>query len=266
MAGIMNALYPPRCRSCGQLFNPNGLIPDALIEAPNEARWIKRAFERIMRPWVCVPCRSEFVPIVSPKCTVCGVPFDGKGIDHLCGRCINKKPLFDQARSVGLYGGSMMGLVHRLKYQRRMELGRPLGRLLLTVWRRFWGAENYDLIIPVPLHPKKIRQRGFNQAAFMASQWYSSPSAHIVEQPLPPMATELLKRVKQTPSLTGLNRNERRVVIRGAFSVTDPKQIKKRKILLIDDVCTTGATANECAKALKKHNAQKVDLLTLARV
>ncbi len=265
MTGVMNALYPHRCRSCGQLFDPTAPIPDTAEEGSGRARWMKRTFDRMMRPWVCAACRAQFIPIGSPHCTVCGIPFDGAGVDHPCGRCLEERPAFNQARSVGLYAGSLMKLVHRLKYQRRMELARPLGRILLAARPLFEGDEGYDLIIPVPLHSRKMRQRGFNQAALLVSKGYPPSSARCVKQQGAIVATDLLKRVKHTPSLTGLNRKERRTVIRGAFVVTEPGRIKDQTILLIDDVCTTGATANECAKALKRHKARQVDLLTLAR-
>ena len=265
IAGVMNALYPSRCRSCGELFDPCVRLQDANEKGTDGTRWIERTFDRMMRPWVCLTCRTELVPIGSPQCTICGVPFDGVGVDHQCGRCLEKRPIFDQARSVGRYAGSLRKLVHGLKYQRRVELARPLGRLLLSVRRRFGGIGHYDLIIPVPLHSKRMRQRGFNQAALLASSWYPSSSQGDAEVSLPPMVTDIVKRVRHTPSLTGLNRKERRTVIRGAFDVTEPGRIRDRAILLIDDVCTTGATADACAKVLKKHRARRVDLLTLGR-
>lgn len=265
VAGVLNALYPSRCRSCGQLFDPLSSILSEPEKTKKEARWIKHSFHRMTRPWVCAKCRVEFVPITTPKCSVCSMMFHGEGIDHVCGRCQKERPVYDKARSVGFYSGSLMRLVHRFKYDRRVELARPLGRLMRAVWLRQFGVDHFDLIIPVPLHVSKMRKRGFNQAVLLASSWYPSTQVPRQKQTLPTLAIDSLKRVKPTPPLTGLNRKERRSLIRGAFAVTRPEQIKKKTILLIDDVCTTGATANECAKELKRHKARRVDLLTLAR-
>ncbi len=239
IAGILDALYPSRCRSCGQLFDPSSSRLFELEETSQKERWIKRSFNRMTRPWVCEKCQAEFVPITTPKCSLCGVMFHGEGIDHVCGRCQKNKPAYDKARSVGFYSGSLMHLVHRFKYDRRVELARPLGRLMRAVWQRRFGSEHYDLIIPVPLHASKMRKRGFNQAVLLASSWFPSASTYRKKQTPPTLAIDSLKRVKPTPPLTGLNRKERRKVIRGVFSVTRPEQIKAQNILLLDDVCTS---------------------------
>jgi len=151
----------------------------------------------------------------------------------------------------------LLVLVHQLKYRGRTVLGAPLGRLLYAAFVRWFSHDPPDLIIPVPLHARRLRQRGFNQAYQLVRGWPSRERSGI--------AREVLVRRRPTPPQTGLGRRDRRKNIRGAFTVADGKRIDGKRILLIDDVMTTGATLNECAGVLRSAGAARVDCLTLAR-
>lgn len=179
------------------------------------------------------------------------------GRDHLCGRCLVASRQYDSARAYGIYSGTLLVLVHQLKYRGQAGLGAPLGRLLYAAFCRWFSHVAPDLIVPVPLHPRRFRQRGFNQAYQLVRGWPSVGR--------PEIARELLVRRRSTPPQTGLGRRDRRKNIRGAFEVEAGKRISGKRILLVDDVMTTGATLNECARVLRVAGAARVDCLTLAR-
>ncbi len=130
--------------------------------------------------------------------------------------------------------------------------------MLLAAFLRFWDSGDIDLILPVPLHPKRFRQRGFNQAYRLMSNWKHEYSALAA-------TTRLLVKLRATAPQTGLGKVQRRRNIRNAFGVRQPEAVRSRQVLLIDDVYTTGATADECARVLLKCGAARVDVLTLAR-
>ena len=206
---------------------------------------------------VCPACEDNLEWVESPLCPCCGRVFPVReGVDHLCGPCQTEPPPFDRARAAALYNeeGPSGRAIKSLKYGRRLEmlpvmqhwLKRPLCLELVR---------EADLLAPVPLHPSRLRHRGFNQSLLLAQAF---PEAHLER--------ELLVRVRPTPPQTGLNSKERRENVKGAFAVPRPELVKGKRILLIDDVFTTGATVRECAKVLRKAGANRVDILTVARV
>jgi ComF family protein len=144
-------------------------------------------------------------------------------------------------------------------------LAAPLGRLLPDTFQRHWSVDTIDLILPVPLHPRRMRQRGYNQAYLLLRgwpRWYTQ--AH--RGPLPcRIERDLLRRVRATPPQTGLNRSQRERNLSKAFALAHPLDQSAPTVLLVDDVLTTGATVNACARALKAAGAGRVEVLTLAR-
>jgi ComF family protein len=150
-----------------------------------------------------------------------------------------------------------MEAIHMFKYGKKTSLCRPLGLLARETFFRFWDVSAIDLLVPVSLHVKRLRERGFNQAHLLIRRWAKEEEI--------PFDGRALSRDRWTEPQTSLSRTERQKNIRGAFSVRHSEQIKGRKILLVDDVYTTGATVNECARVLMKAGAQRVDVLTLAR-
>jgi len=147
--------------------------------------------------------------------------------------------------------------IQKFKYGRKVSLGKPLGRVLAQGCRHLLEQWKVDVIVPVPLHPKRLRWRGFNQSVLLARQ--VSAVFHVPVDPF------LLKRNIETPPQTQLSEEERRRNVRGAFVVNAEKSVEDRSVLLLDDVYTSGATVNECSRCLKRAGAKEVYVLTLAR-
>ena len=147
--------------------------------------------------------------------------------------------------------------MQKFKYGRKVSLGKPLGRLMARGCQEFLLESGADLIVPVPLHPKRLRWRGFNQSVLLARQ-----ISRACDMPMDPF---VLVRHRETPPQTQLTEEERRKNMRGAFSLNPDRPIEDKKILLIDDIYTSGATVNECSRTLRRGGAADVYVLTLAR-
>jgi ComF family protein len=233
-------LYPPRCRACG------GRIHGRDAE------------------YFCSSCWKQIRLVSHPLCDLCGRPFpDASGEDHTCGVCLSRAPEFVSARAWACYPREeseehpLRQVVQKFKYGRKVSLGKPLGRLMARGCQEFLGECSVDLILAVPLHPKRLRWRGFNQSVLLARQL-----SRTYNIPFDPFA---LRRVRETPPQTQLSEEERRKNMRGAFSLSAGRSVAEKDILLVDDVYTSGATVNECSRTLKKHGAKAVHVLTLAR-
>jgi ComF family protein len=207
---------------------------------------------------VCPACEAKLEWVASPLCPCCGRVFPVReGADHLCGPCQTEPPPFDRARAAVLYDeeGPTGQAIKRFKYSRQLDL-LPVMHHWLKRPRCLELVREADLLAPVPLHPSRLRQRGFNQSLLLA---HGFPEA-LLER-------ELLTRLRPTPPQTSLKTSqERRENVKGAFAVPRPDLVKGKGVLLIDDVFTTGATVRECAKVLRKAGANRVDILTVARV
>ncbi|MGB9629987.1 MAG: ComF family protein, partial [Thermodesulfobacteriota bacterium] len=177
--------------------------------------------------------------------------------DHLCGGCLRKERYFTIARSIGVYEGLLREAIHRWKYKGKTSLNAYFGKWMAEGLSRYWNPNELDLLIPVPLHKTRLRDRGFNQALLLAKEIHSKTGI--------PYLKRALQKRKPTPPQVNLSGLERERGVRGAFEITPRDQIHEKSILLIDDVYTTGATVNECAKVLLKGGAKRVDVLTLAR-
>ena len=208
---------------------------------------------------LCADCweRTDF--LAPPCCDACGVPFEFEtAAGALCAACLRRPPAFDRARAVFRYDESSRTLVLAFKHGDRTDAAPAFGE-----WLARAGAEllaECDLLVPVPLHWTRLFQRRYNQAALLAQAVARSSRL--------PVAPSLLVRCRRTPSQGGLSPAARRRNLRGAFAVPARAMagLEDRRMLLIDDVLTTGATAGECAKALLAAGARGVDVLTLARV
>jgi ComF family protein len=208
---------------------------------------------------ICPHCLSQMKYIESPLCSRCGKPFYSEMLtDHLCGDCLTGKRYFSRARAVGYYDGILRQAIHLLKYKLKNDLALPLGNLMANRMQSFLNDVSYHLIIPVPLHPKRLRERGFNQALSLAR--FISKRYKI------PLDSATLIRRRQTKPQVSLSERDRQDNVKGAFSVLRSDKVPDRDILLVDDVYTSGNTVVECSKVLIKAGAHKVDVLTLARV
>ena len=225
-----------------------------------------KIFMALMSPFICANCSGTYMAVESPICSTCGVVFESReGEDHDCGECLNAPKRFKIARSAGVYDKVLMAAIHCLKYKEKIQLARPLGVLLFMAFCRYWNKGNINLIVPVPLHKRKFRSRGFNTSFLFVKEWAFISKALNGALPVIPVAGDILVRKRWTEPQTGLGRKERLQNIKNAFGVRDSSKIKGEKILIVDDVYTTGATANECAKVLMRAGAARVDVLTLAR-
>jgi ComF family protein len=171
-----------------------------------------------------------------------------------CALCRNGLRGFDAAYSFGAYEGALRKLIHLYKYGKVQTLARPLGELLLRALPR---DERFDLVVPVPLHWRRRWQRGFNQAELLARLVAARRAIPV---------TKVLRRVRSTSAQAGLSGTGRRRNVAAAFRCRNSSLMKGRRVLLIDDVMTTGSTAAACALALKRAGASRVALLTVARV
>lgn len=233
IAGLANLIWPQRSLITGrEIAGPGALEPPL---------WAKLQF------------------ISPPVCARCGTPFEIAVDDaQLCGACIADPPAYDRARAALVYGDVSRDLVLALKYQ-----GRRDGLALLAGWMASAGADllnDASLIVPVPLHYLRLVRRGFNQSGWLAAALSRSSGVRL--------SVDALKRVRSTPIQGGLSAESRRRNVQGAFRVRKGREalVKDQKILLVDDVLTTGATAEASSRALKRAGASCVDVLTLARV
>jgi len=179
------------------------------------------------------------------------------GGDHLCGSCLSAPPRYRVARSAYVYGGVIASLIHDLKYGKKTIRRRVLGELLLERLGDTIAGWGGDLLLPVPLHPKRLRFRGFNQAILIGEVL----SRHLSI----PLERSLLARTQETPPQTSLSHDERLTSLRGAFAVTAPDRVAGKRVLLLDDVMTTGATMNECARVLMQAGCAEVCAISVAR-
>ena len=291
---MKEAFFPTRCLVCGSFFrnsrqgirSPKTFLqilnsweqgffglegffqqPDLTKEHVEECLGTDaKIFVALMSPFICANCSGTYMAVESPICLTCGVVFESReGEDHDCGECLNAPKRFRMARSAGVYDKVLMAAIHCLKYKEKIQLARPLGMLLFMVFCRYWNKKNIDLIVPIPLHKKKFRSRGFNISFLLVKEWAFITKALNEALPVIPVAGDILVRKRWTEAQTGLGRKERLQNIKNAFGLNDSSKVKGKKILIVDDVYTTGATADECAKVLLRAGAARVDVLTLAR-
>ncbi len=227
----INLLFPPTC-SCGKNMTRSGDRP------------------------LCRECFAQLKFIKPPYCSCCGGAFPCDGENHLCGICLKSTWVFDRARSLFSYEKIIAKLIHDLKYSGKTTGLKPLkwASKRSTVLN---DLHTPDLIIPVPLHIKRLRKRGFNQALVFTRSLFPGEKKKI--------KYNILTRKTDTPSQTGLSGRERRINLRNAFVVKKVEEVTGKNILLVDDVYTTGSTANECAKALKAAGCRKIEVLTICR-
>ncbi len=229
LTALADALLPARCLACG-----------TIVDAPGR---------------LCAACWAAVDFIAPPYCARCGFPFDvDEGPDALCGACMREEPAFDRARAAVIYRDVGRGLVLGFKYRDRTH-----SAAAFAGWMARAGGElldGADAVVPVPLHRLRLFARRYNQAALLAREIARLAGA--------PFAPYVLARTRRTPSQGGLTRAARIANVRGAFAVRRP--VAGGRIVLVDDVMTTGATAAACARTLKRAGARRVDVLALARV
>lgn len=268
---VQAAVFPSKCLVCDAFYR----IPDrnrkrnsAIIIAEERARplSIGAQAEKFLANCLCPGCLTDLIPVESPLCTGCGIPFAGRqGPDHYCGACLASANQFGIARAPLVYDKVMTEVIHSFKYRGKIQLAEPLSELLLTAFMFFWDIDAIDIILPVPLHPSRFRQRGFNQAYLLIGNWPRLAARHSGGLSRIQIERELLIRTSPTVPQSALGRDQRAENIKDAFDLAHKEKVREKNILLIDDVYTTGATVNACGRLLLDSGARKVDVLTLAR-
>ncbi|MBV8934751.1 MAG: ComF family protein [Alphaproteobacteria bacterium] len=227
---VVDGVLPPRCLGCGETVGE----PDSL----------------------CGRCWSAITFFAPPWCAACGAPFaHPMGDDALCGACANGRRSWDRARAVLRYDRHSRHLVLGLKHGDRTHLARAFGRWMYRAGSEVIG--DADLLVPVPLHWTRLFRRRYNQAAMLALAIRSAGG--------PEVAADWLVRRRRTPVQGRLGPTARERNVRGAFAIKAGRSLAGKRVVVIDDVMTTGATVEECARVLKRAGAASVAVLTLAR-
>jgi len=224
---LNHVLYPPRCLIC----NGSGQKGQDL----------------------CGPC-ARSLPWLKHACHQCALPLpDGSGDALICGRCLKKTPFFDSSLSLFSFEKEIVTLIHQLKFHDKLAVSRLLGGLLADTAVR--KLDKPDCLLPVPLYKKRLKQRGFNQSIEIARSLAKTWGI--------PIENDLVVRVRDTQSQTGLDAKQRRKNIKGVFEITGA--MKCSHVAIIDDVVTTGSTVNELARILKRGGVKKVSVYSIAR-
>lgn len=228
----VNAIYPPQCLSCREIVSEEGNM--------------------------CSQCWEGATFIADPICHKCGIPFElNVAQETWCGDCMQCSPKYNKARAVFVYDDNSQRLISKFKYSDKTSASPYLARWMLRVGSGM--LHDCDFVAPVPLHRNRLIYRRYNQAALLCKS--------IEQQTSKTTVVDLLKRVKNTPSQARLTTNQRKINVSGAFSLNEKYSdyVVGKNILLVDDVMTTGATIEACAKILLQAGADKINILTIAR-
>lgn len=230
--GALDLIYPPRCFIC----------------------------ERDGSESFCTLCRQQIVPLHAPFCDRCGMPIAADRL--VCPDCESgSEPEFNWSLAAGAYTGVLRTAIHKLKFDGKVAIAQPLGELLADAVAAPSPARinpaDFDCIVPVPLHPGRRHERGFNQAERIARPISARYGTHL--------DTVGLRRARRTRSQTNFNRVERARNVAGVFETRTPLYFDGQSVMLIDDVLTTGSTLNECAKVIKNAGAKRVVVAAVAR-
>jgi ComF family protein len=202
----------------------------------------------------CTDCWRQIEWLGTGGCRVCGLPLQSTDAE-ICGACLAKPPRLERMRAAVAYGDISRAIAIRLKHARKVALARTMARYMAPLVAE---TEEERILIPVPLHRGRLWKRGFNQSVIVARELSRRLNV--------PLSANALKRVKSTPPLKGLNMLQRRRTVSGAFRANPNANIRGRAVILVDDVLTTGSTADACARALKRAGAARVELVSWARV
>jgi len=236
---FLQVLFPPRCASCRRFLG----IPSSYT--------------------LCFECMEKIDVIKGPICTRCGKPFmTDTGISHLCQECIDNRVYFRELRSLFVYEGPVRNLIHRFKYRADFYAmdalcavsRRFLAEIPVDFLDRFSKGNTASVIVPVPLHKQRLRERGFNQTSLLAKEIF----------PGIPVKSDVLKKTVNNPSQSSLSYEERKKNVRKAFEFSGDKGGIKR-ILIFDDVCTTGSTIGEIARVAKQGGIEEIFAFTVSR-
>ena len=226
---VLTFLYPAQCRACDKSLG---------LEAV---------------PYICDACWHDIQFIEPPWCEICGTP----NPENICDPCATNPPRYGKLRTIAFYETALQQAIHLFKFEKRKTLAKPLTQLILAHMPNDCRIEKCDFILPIPIHKKRLRERGFNQATLLAKGIAKATGV--------PIATDVLFRHRYTAAQSGLDREARQTNIIDAFQLRKKEVICGKHLLLIDDVFTTGATIREAVKVLWRADPAEIDVLTLAR-
>jgi competence protein ComFC len=229
-----------------------------LLVFPSFCRLCQESLDEPGERVVCRACLAKLNPRRGPRCPRCGLFLESSGEDHLCARCLETPPDLSLQRSCGVYGGVLKDVILLFKYRKYAPLSRPLARYAeacLASETRLW--EGADLLVPVPLHPARRRERGFNQARLLARELAGLRGMKVVDG--------CLVKVRNAPPQAGLRAIEREKNVVSAYAVRRAARVRGKTLILVDDVTTTGSTLRECARVLVEAGAKEVRAITLAQ-
>ncbi|MCL4499507.1 MAG: ComF family protein [Chloroflexi bacterium] len=224
-SGLLDLIYPPFCLVCAK---------------PGEEA-------------LCAKCVEKIDLVGRVYCHTCGTPCE----DYECAECHSRVFAFEYARSAGIFEGVLRDAIHRLKYDSRLTLADPLAELMVRCFPDTLLPGKIDIVIPIPIHRSRLPERGFNQARELAVRFGKRVRL--------PVMTDVLVKTKKTRHQVELARDERGINLEGVFAVTNADKVVGKRVLLIDDVFTTGSTLHEAATSLREAGAKAVYAYTLAR-
>lgn len=232
LKNFLKIIFPSHCLACEKIISADGLF--------------------------CEHCWPKLQFISEPKCAICAYPFEFQGLSLLCLKCLTKRPSFDKAVTIFRYNHVIRKIVSSLKYRDQTFLAKKFAPLLFDKAKN--EIADCDLVVAVPLHVKRLRKRKFNQSILLAKNLLKFSPEKV-------FYSDFLVRTKNTTPQVELKKKERESNLKNAFEVNEKYRelVRGKKILLIDDVTTTGATLENCAKVLKKCGAKKVVVLTIAK-
>ncbi len=222
-------LYPAQCRVCEKQLGLESV------------------------PYMCETCWHDIPLIEPPWCEMCGIP----NTEDVCNECATTPPPYGKLRTIAFYESALQQAVHLFKFEKRTSLAKPLAQLTIEHFPDDCDIAEYDFILPIPIHKKRLRERGFNQATLIANEIAKTTGIQVV--------TDALVRYRNTSPQSSLDREARQTNIVGAFELQKKEVVRNKRILVLDDVYTTGATVREAVKVLWDADPAEIDVLTLAR-
>ena len=222
-------LYPAQCKVCEELLG---------LESA---------------PYICNSCWTDIEFIEPPWCEICGIP----NAENLCEVCATNPPRYGKLRTIAIYEKSIQHAIHLFKFEKRISLCKPLSQLIVDCIPEDINIIDYDYIIPVPIHKRRLRERGFNQSTMLLKGISKVVNLSVLD--------DVLIKQKNTSPQSSLDREARQTNIKGAFKLQDADKIRDKHILVFDDVFTTGATIREVVNVLWNADPREIDVLTLAR-
>jgi len=234
---ILDIIYPGRCVLCLQTHRPQ-ITPELNL---------------------CTACQTDLLQVTT-ACYQCGIPLEDSKPGQICGQCLQKKPAFDRVISIYHYRDPLVWLIQQMKFHNKPTIAHLLGRLMANHLEHLISLKDFqkpEVIMPVPLHYKRQHKRGFNQAEEFAKIISATIGC--------PIDTQSIERNISSQQQSGLDARQRRKNVKGIFRIKNQKQLNYEHVVLIDDVMSTGSTANEIARTLKRAGVDRVDIWILAR-